>query len=400
MVPWRFSRNEISRRPGRALLTLLSVVIGVATLLAVSISIATTRRAFREMYQTLAGKAALEVRADGGGGFDADVLDLLDAAPGVRAAVPVLQRQSILYLRIASDRNDGAGDRPGTGHPGPGLLLRGRRLIPRGRRGPLGGRIRRGPRHSTGRPGAAAQRARAAKLHGGRPVGAARGRQRFPAAASSSCRWPRRKVCSAPRPLNTVYLVLDDGVPEDRVVEELSDQLPEGLSVGPPAARTEMARETLLSTEQGLSMAGALSMVAAAFIIVNSFFMNLTERRRQLATLRAIGAMRWQIVALVVREGLLLGLPRHCAGHRGRHRRRLPPHSRHGADLPDRAAFVRGALGAGAQGSRASGPRCRWRPSCCRPGPPRESRPWKACGRRSPARRMAAGLGLSGSASD
>ena len=56
MVPWRFLWSGIYQRPGRALLTLFSVVIGVATMLAVSISITTTRRAFQEMYQTLAGR--------------------------------------------------------------------------------------------------------------------------------------------------------------------------------------------------------------------------------------------------------------------------------------------------------------------------------------------------------
>ena len=95
---------------------------------------------------------------------------------------------------------------------------------------------------------------------------------------------------------------------EDQVVRELSGRLPPGISVAAPATRTELARETLFSSEQGLNMAAALSLVAAAFIIVNSLFMNLSERRRQLATLRTIGATRLQIFGLVVREGLLLGV--------------------------------------------------------------------------------------------
>ena len=95
---------------------------------------------------------------------------------------------------------------------------------------------------------------------------------------------------------------------ENQVIRELSGRLPPGISVAAPATRTELARETLFSSEQGLNMAAGLSLVAAAFIIVNSLFMNLSERRRQLATLRTIGATRLQIFGLVVREGLLLGV--------------------------------------------------------------------------------------------
>jgi putative ABC transport system permease protein len=47
--------------------------------------------------------------------------------------------------------------------------------------------------------------------------------------------------------------------------------------------------------------------LAAGFIILNTFLMNVTERRRQLGILRAIGATRDQIMQLLLWEGLLLG---------------------------------------------------------------------------------------------
>jgi len=108
--------------------------------------------------------------------------------------------------------------------------------------------------------------------------------------------------------INTIDVVLEEGAPEDRVARDLSERLPSGLSVSPPSTRTEMARETLFLSEQGLSMAAALSLVAAAFIIMNSLWMNVSERRPRLATLRTIGAVRLQLFSLVIREGLGLGL--------------------------------------------------------------------------------------------
>ena len=48
-------------RPSRAILTLLSIVIGVAAVVAVTIASGTTRMAFNQIYQTIAGKASLVV---------------------------------------------------------------------------------------------------------------------------------------------------------------------------------------------------------------------------------------------------------------------------------------------------------------------------------------------------
>ena len=57
-----------------------------------------------------------------------------------------------------------------------------------------------------------------------------------------------------------------------------------------PAARSQLSKETLLNAEQGLNFACALTVVLAVFIILNTFLMNVGERRRQLAILRAIEA--------------------------------------------------------------------------------------------------------------
>ena len=48
--------------------------------------------------------------------------------------------------------------------------------------------------------------------------------------------------------------------------------------------------------------------VLAFFTIFNTFLMNVGERRRQLAVLRAIGATRRQIMRMLLLEGLAMGL--------------------------------------------------------------------------------------------
>ena len=56
----RYSLRELRLRPGRTVLTLLGIAFGVAAVLAIALVIDTTRRAYREMHETIAGRAALE----------------------------------------------------------------------------------------------------------------------------------------------------------------------------------------------------------------------------------------------------------------------------------------------------------------------------------------------------
>jgi len=95
---------------------------------------------------------------------------------------------------------------------------------------------------------------------------------------------------------------------------EIAALLPVGLTVRQPVTRSQLAESTTLGTEQGLNLATAFALVIAAFIIYNTFQMNVGERRRQLGILRAIGATRRQILLLVLREGLLMGLVGTVAG--------------------------------------------------------------------------------------
>ncbi|MDP6718215.1 MAG: hypothetical protein QGF59_06165, partial [Pirellulaceae bacterium] len=91
MALMKFSIREMMSRPLRAVLTCLSIVIGVAAVVSVSLATSTTRRAQRDMFLAVSGRAALEVIAEGGGSFDQDLVNELEQLPGVQA-VPTLRR--------------------------------------------------------------------------------------------------------------------------------------------------------------------------------------------------------------------------------------------------------------------------------------------------------------------
>jgi len=96
MTLTRYMLREVRRRPGRTVLTLVGIVIGVQALVAIPITIESTRRTHRQLYETMAGRASLEVVPAGAGGFAPDLARRLGSLGDVRAAVPVIQSTAVL----------------------------------------------------------------------------------------------------------------------------------------------------------------------------------------------------------------------------------------------------------------------------------------------------------------
>jgi len=117
-----------------------------------------------------------------------------------------------------------------------------------------------------------------------------------------------QRLFQLPGQVNSLQLVLRSGAAEKQIEDELAEQLPTGFTVQSPGARAELGRTGMAPTEQGLATMSASSLVAGAFVILNAFLMNLGERRRQLALLRALGATRGQVTRLLLREAALLGV--------------------------------------------------------------------------------------------
>ena len=92
MVLWKFTLREIKSRPGRATLTLLSIVISVAAVVAVTISTNTTHQAYKDMYESVAGRAAFEIVADQDRFFDTRIVKTLEKVSGVKTVIPLIQK--------------------------------------------------------------------------------------------------------------------------------------------------------------------------------------------------------------------------------------------------------------------------------------------------------------------
>ncbi len=88
-----------------------------------------------------------------------------------------------------------------------------------------------------------------------------------------------------------------------------------------PLLRLRMARDNRRDMKKNLQgiellsyLGGAISMLAATFIVFSALSMGVTERQRTLAMLRAIGMVRFDVARLVVSEAFILGLVGVLAG--------------------------------------------------------------------------------------
>src|SRR5436309_4221131 len=94
----RYTYRAMQQRPGRTVLTMLSIVIGVTAAVAVGLGTATTRNAYKQMFAMVTGRATLEIDAAGGGGFDESVLSKVEALPEVTAAAPLVDRPTSMSM--------------------------------------------------------------------------------------------------------------------------------------------------------------------------------------------------------------------------------------------------------------------------------------------------------------
>ena len=117
---------------------------------------------------------------------------------------------------------------------------------------------------------------------------------------------------------DSIQVAADDGVSPAELTTRLASVLPDGAEA---LTGTVVAQENAKAATQGLEIVGILFSVFAAialfvgsFIIWNTFTMIVTQRSREIALLRAVGATRRQVLRSLVTEALLLGVAASATG--------------------------------------------------------------------------------------
>ena len=333
----KLSVREIRSRPGRSLLTLLSIVIGVAAIVATSLASTSAQLAQIAMVRAVTGNTSLEIKAIGEASFDGKPLEPVANLPGVAVASPIIRRYSKMFVLDPANKNLNADSNESESANGdetkdlkpyrvqllgviPKLdkqvrsykLIDGVDLEDSQSKLPsvlmdasfassAGAKVGFEVRFST-RSSLRMQSATVVGLI--KPNDASSGIQSglIVADLRTVQRWS-----SASGKLDAVQIVLEKGAKVAEVSRSLKAMLPEGLIVQEPTLRSQLAGESTVAMQQGLRLATAFALLISAFIIYNTFQMNVGERRRQLGILRAMGTTRKQLLWMIVREGLWLG---------------------------------------------------------------------------------------------
>jgi putative ABC transport system permease protein len=112
--------------------------------------------------------------------------------------------------------------------------------------------------------------------------------------------------------LDRIRLAARPGVLADELVREVRPLLPPTAQVKSAAAQVKAEAKTTASATSvvryGLLGFAAIALLVGGFVIANTLAITIAQRVRELATLRAIGASRRQVLRSVLLEALTVGL--------------------------------------------------------------------------------------------
>lgn len=308
----RFSLREVSSRPGRMVLTFLSIAIGVGAVVAVLLSTSTSRSAQREMLKAISGKADLELVSDTPSGFSYDVLSKVRQASGVELAAPVLNRVAVLFVGDKRARAQVFGIDPRIDQQVRDYEIVAGRLPTKYDEMLLDDSFAQSLQTGVD--------STVKVLHRGlqefRVVGLVRPRGTAIALGSSAYLVlpSAQSVFRAADNIDQIQIVVAEGADVATVKQGLQSALPEGITLRVPRTSSDMTQETMFAPENGLRMAIAFAILIATFIIYNTFQMAVGERRKQLGVLRAIGATRGQVQWMILSEALWISIVGSMAG--------------------------------------------------------------------------------------
>jgi putative ABC transport system permease protein len=305
------SLRYLRATPGRTLLTLFGITLGVAAVFAIDIVNGSVKGSFRSTIDSIAGKTALMVRA--GSGVEETLLEVVRAVPGVKAAVPIVEQTArerktgtqmmVMGVDTLVDSNvrdyelskdDVQVDDEVAFLNDPNAVIITHEFAKRA----------------------------GLKVGDTLLVETVQGAQELKVRGTLTPRGPA-KVFGGNLLLMDVYAAqiafglgkrFDhiDIVPEaDQDVESLRiaiDKALEGKAeVVRPERRSAETERLMAGFQLGLTLASLVAMFVGGFNVYNALAIAVAQRRREIGILRALGATRREILLLFIGEGLVLG---------------------------------------------------------------------------------------------
>ena len=309
MIPWSFSWNNLRLRPLRTLLTVLSIAGGVASVVAVLQAIAATRVQLDEMQEMLGERESLEIVTNDKSAFPLNDLPELIQFEGVQKTIPIFRVFTKILLGNEEARGIALGANLEDYLEGKEFMLVSGQVpktanevcleesVAEHLHAKVGDEIRIGAR---GLPW----------LLSNQVTGILKFEKMAAVEETASIFMPiadAARLGKAPGKATSLQVLLKPETDADELADVIQRTLQPPLVVNKPASAADMTRPTEAIINIGLNVAALLSVVAAVFIVINTFQISVTERRKQTALIRIVGATTEQVGASMYREAFVLG---------------------------------------------------------------------------------------------
>jgi len=301
-------------KPVRTLLTTIGVALGVALFIAIGVINQSTLNSFRENIDAVAGKATLIVSA-GEMGFAEDKVDLITKIPGVKSTVPMIESRAYFA---------------GPDKASETLMILGVDLLKEQAvrtYKTTDEQVIDDPLTFLNQPDSIILTHSFAQKHGLKmdsvfELATARGKQKFTVRGLLSPEGPAkayggsialmdidgaRMTFAKENKVDRVDIVTKKDEDVNTVLKRVQDTLGKGYKVERPEGQSEGMERMVKSYQTMMAFFSSLALLVGLFLITNSISISVAERKREIGTLRALGATRRGILILFISEAVAMG---------------------------------------------------------------------------------------------
>lgn len=309
------SLRHVFDAPLRALLTLIGVAVGVATLVGISAINRSVLDAFRSTIDTVAGKADLTVASETAGMPEAlletvrSVPGVLHASGGINVIAPIKGKPGENLYILGVDLLDDGYFRTYEGvdtdvgkladdleflNSTDRLLISDRYANERG--------LKTGDFFELVTPNGAQKFFVHGVLKEKGPLKA------FGGAVAVMFFGSLQEAFSKGRTLSRIDVAIDPKVGLDAMKERLQQAVGDTIEVDSPDRRGASVQTMVRSFQLGLNLGSGVALLVGVFLVYNTMSISVVQRRREIGTLRALGATRRRIRTLFALEAGVIGL--------------------------------------------------------------------------------------------
>lgn len=301
--------RHVQQKPSRAILTTLGVAFGISLYVAIAIINHSTRNSMLENIEAVSGKAKLSISA-GVAGFQESKLELIRATKGVKFAVPMVESHAFFagatesadgleimgvdLLQESSVRTYKTTDQKIIDDPltflnqADSIILT--KAIAEQRHLKIDSKLT----LST------AQGAKTFTVRGLlEPEGAAKA---YGGALAIMDIDGARATFGKENKLDRVDIIPEADISVETVQNNLETTLGPGFLVERPESQSAQTEKLLSAYQMTLTFFSTLALLVGLFLVMNSISIAIAERRKEIGTLRALGATRSSMVFLFVSE--------------------------------------------------------------------------------------------------